>query len=114
MPGDYSMTARSAVWAAMSASNIFFLKNTGYFNQAGEMQPLLHTWSLGVEEQFYFVWPMALLAVFVVTRGNRHLIAAACVMIILGSFAWSAHLVATNQPRAFYLAPSRVWELGVG
>src|SRR5262245_61859283 len=78
------------------------------------MQPLLHTWSLGVEEQFYFVWPMALLAIFVVTRGNRHLIAAACVMIILGSFAWSAHLVVTNPPRAFYLAPSRVWELGVG
>ena len=114
MPGDYVMTARSAVRAAMSVSNIFFLKNVGYFHPAAELQPLLHTWSLGVEEQFYFVWPMALLAIFFVTRGNRQLIAAICVMILLGSFAWSAHLVATHPPRAFYLAPSRGWELGVG
>ena len=56
-PGDYDVLARSSLFALAGASNFFFLSQTGYFDTAAEMMPMLHTWSLGVEEQFYVVWP---------------------------------------------------------
>jgi peptidoglycan/LPS O-acetylase OafA/YrhL len=59
-PGDYEVFARSAIYAVLACSNIFFFSNTGYFDLPSQSMPLLHTWSLGVEEQFYFVWPLIL------------------------------------------------------
>lgn len=53
MPGDYKATSAGAAAAALGISNFFFLAHTGYFDQAAELMPLLHTWSLAVEEQFY-------------------------------------------------------------
>jgi peptidoglycan/LPS O-acetylase OafA/YrhL len=54
MPGDYQTFASSTAFAAFGISNFYFLLNTGYFDQVAEMMPLLHTWSLEVEEQFYW------------------------------------------------------------
>jgi len=61
-PGDYRAFASSAFAALLGWSNIFFFHDTGYFDIPSQTMPLLHTWSLGVEEQFYLVWPVALLA----------------------------------------------------
>ena len=56
-PGDYMLLAQSGRYALAGASNFFFFDNTGYFDPLADTMPLLHTWSLGVEEQFYVVWP---------------------------------------------------------
>ena len=71
LPGDYTTTASSAIYAVSALSNFYFLFNTGYFDAAAELMPLLHTWSLGVEEQFYLVWPALMVGLAFVFRRNR-------------------------------------------
>ncbi len=63
IPGDYADMAKSAAYSAGGLGNLYFFWNTGYFDQAADLQPMLHMWSLGVEEQFYFVWPWLLLLI---------------------------------------------------
>ena len=76
MPGDYATLATSTAGAAFGVSNFYFLNHTGYFDRAADFQPLLHTWSLAVEEQFYVVWPLLLLGL---TRiGSKFARAAIC------------------------------------
>jgi peptidoglycan/LPS O-acetylase OafA/YrhL len=77
MPGDYMSLAWSTAAAALGFSNFYFLFNTGYFDQSAELMPLLHTWSLAVEEQFYFVWP-ALLFGLTALGSRRNLAAIIC------------------------------------
>ena len=61
-PDEYARLAQSAIAAAIGASNFHFLAAVDYFNASNLSHPLLHTWSLGVEEQFYLLWPALLLA----------------------------------------------------
>src|SRR4051794_34436426 len=60
-PNEASQTAKSTLAAAVSVSNFLFWKESGYFDAASITKPMLHMWSLGVEEQFYLVWPVVLL-----------------------------------------------------
>lgn len=118
-PGDYAVLGRSAAYAAGGLSNFFFLRNTGYFNAAAETMPLLHTWSLGVEEQFYVIWPLLLVAALRVSalrvsaRWPR-LVPALIGALILASFAYAVQKVGTNPKSAFYQPWTRAWELAVG
>lgn len=112
MPGDYKAMAASAAAAAFGASNFFFLFNTSYFDQAANLMPLLHTWSLGVEEQFYLVWPILLL---VIATGRKHVDTAAIlgVTVIVGlgaSLLWFD----SDPKAAFFMALPRAWELALG
>ena len=59
-PGDYKLAAASAAYSAIGIANIYFFQHTGDSDQVAELQPLLHIWSLGIEEQFYAVWPLTL------------------------------------------------------
>ena len=109
--------ARSALAAMAFVANYFFMSlSGGYFDGAAELKPLLHLWSLSVEEQFYVVWPLLLLAISraahrqVHRRRMRYAIGA----IVIGSFAWSAWLVDHDLPATFFSAPARAWELGIG
>jgi len=111
LPGDMVELARSTIAAALSASNVYFWVGAGYFDGAAISKPLLHTWSLAVEEQFYLIWPLLLIL------GNRffrrHLLLATVVLSAL-SFAVSA-IGAFDFPNAtFYLPFTRFWELSVG
>ncbi|MET0337002.1 MAG: acyltransferase family protein [Caulobacter sp.] len=111
-PGELESLGKSAVWVALFASNIFFFNEGGYFGRAAEDMPLLHTWSLSVEEQFYIVWPILL--ALLVRRASPLQLRAVVVGLAVLSLAACVWMVGRNGEAAFYLAPFRAWELLLG
>ncbi len=113
-----ALSGRSAVMedgasAAVSIANIRFAMTTDYFNPTNNsFSPFLHFWSLGVEEQFYFVWP-ALLAL-VAWRRPRLGAALALSVVVVVSFAASVIVTQTSPSTAFYMLPTRAWQLAAG
>ncbi|HEX4203109.1 MAG TPA: acyltransferase family protein [Ktedonobacteraceae bacterium] len=110
-PAEAGRYAKGAISAALSVSNIYFLKSAGYFQSANEMNPLLMTWSLGVEEQFYMIIPLVM--VFL-ARTRRGLILPAMIVVCVLSFLFAWSKLGTHPDMVFYLLPARAWELGVG
>jgi peptidoglycan/LPS O-acetylase OafA/YrhL len=104
-----------AAAAALYVSNIrFALQATDYLQAEAAPSPLLHFWSLGVEEQFYIFWPAIVLLV-VRARGNlARRIGIAAAVIAAASLGLSLWLTVVNQPWAFFSLPTRAWELGLG
>ena len=111
LPRDFAEFGTSAAWATLFASNIHFWQQSSYFSGAAEFRPLLHTWSLAIEEQFYILYPIAVAIVF---RFARNKICTAIVLCLCLSFAVSAWAAMTHPHAAFYLTPSRAWELLLG
>ncbi|MGF1552617.1 MAG: acyltransferase family protein [Paracoccaceae bacterium] len=111
LPGDLDALGWQIAAGALFVANIHFHRETGYFQAEEETQPLLHLWSLGVEEQFYIVLP-ALIAVVMRRRPDRLALAIAALALL--SFAMSTLALARNPGAAFYLLPYRFWELGLG
>ena len=106
---DLSM---SSIFAVLSVSNIFFWLNSGYFDLQSELKPLLHTWSLGVEEQFYMVWP---LLIFGLTKFRNRMVSLAVVGALgLASLAGAEYVLNIAPQAAFYLTPFRVCEFALG
>lgn len=92
------------------SANIYFWQHIDYFTGDTNLLPLLHLWSLGIEEQFYFLFPLLLMAVAGFTRRLTWLLIA-LFMLSLGTALW---LSAQHSPAAFYLLPARAWELIAG
>ncbi len=113
MPGDYEDLGHEAIWTISGASNIFFLKNTDYFDQAAELMPLLHTWSLSVEIQFYLVWPVVLWFVSAKFKSPRALLYFVASVLAV-SLCWSVVSVANDPKTAFFSLHTRAWELSAG
>jgi len=111
MPGDARDFGRSLVATLFFCSNVLFWKQTDYFQGPAESKPLLHTWSLAVEEQFYIFFPLLL---YVVARFFKKRYAAVLAVIAVASFALSVYGVHANRTAAFYLLPTRAWELLIG
>lgn len=115
LPADYVALAKSGIAQAGFAANIFFWRHSGYFDGASEEKPLLHTWSLAVEEQFYMVVPLLLLLVYKFAKNGRIKHLRTMVLLIGGaSFALSLYSVQKHPLAAFFLLPSRAWELLMG
>lgn len=103
--------ARSLIWSVLLSANTFFYAHSGYFAPAADQQPLLHYWSLGVEEQFYILFPLILLAV---ARFGRWGLAIVVGILFVASLAASQTALGINPSAAFYLLPFRAFELLLG
>ncbi len=115
LPADLERLGRSAASQALFAANIFFWQTLGYFADPAQQEPLLHTWSLAVEEQFYLVFPLLLLGLFRFPFLRQS--AVIFVLLLLASIASLALSVTTHardQYAAFYLLHTRAWELFLG
>jgi peptidoglycan/LPS O-acetylase OafA/YrhL len=113
LPDDFVFLAASAKYATFFSSNIYFAGVTNYFAPNAIETPLIHTWSLAIEEQYYFVWPILLLVMMKFFR--RHIIHIS-LLLCVSSFLL-ASILAHNESWAawsFYLLPSRMGELLMG
>jgi len=109
-PSDYSQLGRTIRYQAMFASNILFMRQDGYFNPASDFKPLLHTWSLSVEEQYYIFFPLLMVLLTRFLKQWR-LVLFALLLISFGLNIWAIN----RQPdAAFFLLPMRAWELLCG
>jgi peptidoglycan/LPS O-acetylase OafA/YrhL len=110
-------------WAGMFSANWTFVRQgTDYMAQERSESPLLHFWSLGVEEQFYLFWPLLLMGVALLATGRggagagrrRPVLLAVLVGVVLASFAVNVLVTPVNQPLAYFGTPTRAWQLAAG
>jgi peptidoglycan/LPS O-acetylase OafA/YrhL len=110
LPGDFRDFGQSLAAISLFASNLLFWQQDGYFKLAAEVTPLLHTWSLAVEEQFYILFPASLL----LARRRRWNVPAVFAGLGLASFAYSVWATQAQPEAAFYSPLSRAWEFIMG
>jgi peptidoglycan/LPS O-acetylase OafA/YrhL len=109
-PSEYTQLGWHTVVAGFFSSNLQLWSETGYFDPAAEVKPLLHLWSLGIEEQFYLLWPLLLLMV----ARWKHSRIAVVLTIALASFLFYMGLYKSQGSAAFYMPFTRFWELLIG
>lgn len=111
-PDHMERFSGALVYAVMSVSNFYFWQEADYFDVESDFKPLLHTWSLSVEEQFYMIWPLMLLFLL---RGRNAWVAPAS-LVVLGCMSLvAAEAILERYPEAaFFLTPFRVVEFAVG
>ncbi len=112
-PLNRSELAADGAASALSIANMRFIGSVDYFAPTSSPSPFLHFWSLSVEEQFYLVWP-ALIVLLTWRGGSLRRLSAALLIAVFASFALSVWLTDASPARAFYLLPTRVWQLGAG
>ncbi len=109
-PEELKQYGKEAAASIVGASNVLFFMGGGYFGPAADYQPLLMTWSLGVEEQFYIFFPFVVL---LLVRARVPALPALIGLSLL-AFVGSLVLMRLSEKAAFYLLPTRSWELGIG
>lgn len=107
---EYKAVGRQVLWGAGFVGNLLMKKEAGYFDTAAELKPLLHLWSLGIEEQFYLVWPLLLLIAYRLRFNLLTLIAA----LLLLSFGINLVQVGEQPTSVFFSPHTRFWELWIG
>jgi peptidoglycan/LPS O-acetylase OafA/YrhL len=110
LPNDWLRLGQEVRGGAFFFANFVFMNQAGYFDQASIQKPLLHLWSLAIEEQFYFAWPLAVFLVYWRTRALGALIWIG----LIASFVLNVAQVAGKPVSTFYMPTTRAWELLVG
>jgi peptidoglycan/LPS O-acetylase OafA/YrhL len=111
LPSDMKKFSESVAAVSIFASNILLWQQSGYFDTAAELKPLLHTWTLAVEEQYYLLFPLFIILTW--RLGKRWIVGllAVAALFSLAAAQWGAY----NEPAStFYLLPTRGWELAIG
>lgn len=111
LPSDMKDFSQSLIAVSIFASNFLFWHETGYFDSAAELKPLLHTWSLAVEEQYYIIFPILLKLLW---QLGRRWILITLALVFVASLALAEWAVLAKPTAAFYLLPMRAWELLIG
>ncbi len=111
---DYSSVGAVAVAATLFMANIKYMLQGGYFEVSADAQPLMHYWSLSVEEQFYLLFPFILVILYKYLSSKSITIFKIIIFMGLASFLFSIYLTPNNPVWAFYLLPTRAWELLAG
>lgn len=110
-PIDYTNLAREVDRSLLFLSNNYFYKKSGYFDPNSHERLLLHTWSLSVEWQFYMLYPILL---FAVSKINLDLTAKVVIAFFIASLSFSVFKSHADPSYAFYMLPSRAWEMFLG
>jgi peptidoglycan/LPS O-acetylase OafA/YrhL len=110
LPHDYAELGVNAAGGAGFISNFVLFAQSGYFAAASDTRPLLHLWSLGVEEQYYLFWPLLLW----LSCRFRSSALALTIVLALASFVWNVAKVSADPVATFYLPQTRFWELLMG
>ena len=110
LPTDFAQLGKQIVAGAFFVANFLFWSEAGYFDVSPEAKPLLHLWSLSIEEQFYIVWPWLILFAWKRKLPMAWTIAA----LVVASFATNIIITARDPVAAFFFPLSRAWELGLG
>lgn len=115
-PSDLKYFGGSMVGVTAFISNIFFWSRSGYFDTSSELKPLLHTWSLAVEEQFYIIFPLIIILTWRLGRKFQFRILLVIFFISLGVAEWSTNYSNIQKvvSGSFFLLPTRAWELLLG
>lgn len=111
MPDDFKRLGQSVTATALFSNNILLLFTSGYWDVDNEFKPLFHTWSLGVEEQFYLIFPLILGTLW---RLGLRWIAVALTAAVIFSLGLASWLVRASPDWAFFLLFTRTWQLGLG
>jgi peptidoglycan/LPS O-acetylase OafA/YrhL len=111
LPSEMKDFSQSLVAVSVFASNMLFWYESGYFDASAELKPLLHTWSLAVEEQYYVLFPLFLMLFW---RLGKRLILITLGLVFVASFAVAEWAAYAKPAAAFYLLPTRGWELLIG
>lgn len=111
LPEDLKNFSKSLYFVAAFSSNILFWKTSGYFDGDAELKPLLHTWSLGVEEQYYLLFPALMLLLWCL---QKKIIGLAIALLLMSSLYFANLKISENPMSAFYFLPYRAWELLIG
>lgn len=107
---DFAQLGKHIAGGAGFVSNIVLWSESGYFDKAAELKPLLHLWSLGIEEQFYFIWP---LVIWLIARWPKKVLPYILVSTVI-SFGLNIAYINTNPIATFYSPLTRFWELLIG
>jgi peptidoglycan/LPS O-acetylase OafA/YrhL len=110
LPDEFELLGKHVAAGAGFISNIVLWSESGYFDVASELKPLLHLWSLGIEEQFYIFWPILLYVAWRLRVDRLYLIAA----VLIASFTANVILVRIDPVATFYSPFTRAWELLLG
>lgn len=112
LPSDLVGYGKSLLATLTFVANIYFWRDTNYFAAAADLKPLLHMWSLGVEEQFYILFPLILV---LLTRYAPRAVVWVLASLVLLSLVGNVAVNMTGmRSTAFYILPTRAWELGIG
>ncbi len=110
-PEHFQRFSGALMSSVFSVSNIFFWAESGYFDASADLKPLLHTWSLSVEEQFYLIWPALIV---LCARGGRWVLPVVIALLSMASLYGALVFTRIDPAASFFMMPFRVYEFGLG